>query len=69
MNTIDELTKAVADGQRVTWSEAKGLLDGHQQANPKADGTVLYNFDNCILSVGGTADSIPDDAVMYNPLI
>jgi hypothetical protein len=73
--TIDELTKSVSDGNKITWKDAKSLLEGHEYINAASqDGSLCFNFDNCNLSVNGIntntgSTTIPDDAVLYNPLI
>ena len=46
--TIDELTKSVSDGNKITWKDAKSLLEGHEYINASSqDGSLCFNFDNC----------------------
>jgi hypothetical protein len=73
--TIEELQEAIASGENVTWGEAKDLLSGQEVVGLQEGENVPINFKNCNLTVNGDVDaashtiSIPDDAVLYNPII
>ena len=58
--TVDKLTAKVANGENVTYGEAKDILAGHEIKNGN-----VYNFDYCVLS----CESLDDNAVLYNPII